>query len=560
MRDGRSVHPVSSYLYRDEFHYIAAGSLGGSLLMPDSPVGEWKWVVCGIGIHPAFGNYPAFFTSDEWNSLLQKPKPDIHTLDGHFIAVRWKSDCIEIFTDQCGLRELYFTKTDSAIIFSSQPYWISRIIGDRGIDFHAFGSRWLCINQLSHRSIFADMTRVASGGFVRIERRDLIIRTSAWTPPLNEYIPPETVIEKIKRYVLFPSRIQKRINLSLSGGLDSRVILSLLLSEPGVSFQAHSFGERDHPDVITALEICNDLQVPFEIFDGAIPDQNDCIRLLKEFAGFTQCTNPISTALNLRYYPKLSVENNIVIDGGFGEIWRREFLNSILIRGEKYIHEKDVGNLARLFTHKRADIFNEDTMREMRAGVLEDLENICIDLPDAVAFGNANWLDLLAIRMRLVNFYGPEQNRVDQYVNHFMPYAQPSLLSDVFRLPLRYRRNGYLLHRIIGQYQTKLSKYPLIKGGTTYPYRLSTFQSRIWTSIKRKSGKSYRSGTQVSLLHLLKEFVIDTLASEYFLSYPYYDHRNIRHKVDTFYSGDERYAGELDWWLSFELMRTGYRA
>jgi hypothetical protein len=173
MRDGQSVHPVSSYLYRDEFHYIAAGSLGGSLLMPDSPVGEWKWVVCGIGIHPAFGNYPAFLTSDEWNSLLQKPKPDIHTLDGHFIAVRWKSDCIEIFTDQCGLRELYFTKTDSAIIFSSQPYWISRIIGDRGIDFHAFGSRWLCINQLSHRSIFADMTRVASGGFVRIERRDL---------------------------------------------------------------------------------------------------------------------------------------------------------------------------------------------------------------------------------------------------------------------------------------------------------------------------------------------------------------------------------------------------
>jgi hypothetical protein len=59
--------------------------------MPDSPEGEWKWVVCGIGIHPAFGNYPAFLTSDEWNSLLQKPKPDIHTLDGHFIAVRWKT-------------------------------------------------------------------------------------------------------------------------------------------------------------------------------------------------------------------------------------------------------------------------------------------------------------------------------------------------------------------------------------------------------------------------------------------------------------------------------------
>jgi hypothetical protein len=64
------------------------------------------------------------------------------------------------------------------------------------------------------------------------------IRTGAWTPPLHENISPETVIEKIKRYVLFPSRVQKSINLSLSGGLDSRGILALLLSGPGVSFQS----------------------------------------------------------------------------------------------------------------------------------------------------------------------------------------------------------------------------------------------------------------------------------------------------------------------------------
>jgi hypothetical protein len=559
MRDEPNIHPPALYTNRDETLYIAAGSRSGSIQIPASTRGEWKWIVCGIGIKPDNDDYPAFLSSYQWDTLLQSPEPDLNSIDGHFVAVRWCKQCIEFFTDRCGLRDLYIAKKNGSFVFSTRPDWISQTTGTAEIDFRSFGSRWLCINQLSHRSIFTGMTRICSGGYAHIERGSISFKYRTWSPGEGDNIPFNTIGEKIRKYTVFPLRMRRELLLSLSGGLDSRSLLALLLSEPGPSLRVHTFGDRSHPDAILSGRISRDLKIPFELFDEPIPNQSECLHLLKEFAIYTQCTNAASTALQLRYYPGLAGSGEVIIDGGFGEIWRREFFHRIQRRRGKDIVNKDAASIAPFLALYRSDIFNSDTAREMQNGVEYDVADICADVPDAASVGTENWLDILAIRMRLVNFYGPEQNRVDQYATHFMPYAQPSLLSDLFRLQLRYRRDGFLFRSVIDRYKKELQRYPLVKGGTTYPYPLSTIQSRIWVSVKKKIGRAYRSPTSVALLRLLEEYIRDIVHSISFTTYPHYEHHRIRQMVDAFYKGNEHFADELDWWLGFELMRTGLR-
>jgi hypothetical protein len=253
----------------------------------------------------------------------------------------------------------------------------------------------------------------------------------------------------------------------------------------------------------------------------------------------------------------LTDQNKIIIDGGFGEIWRRAFANKLLLLGRKYLAQKDAKKISSYLEYFKADIFSDDALTEMQRGIVNQLEGLFQTLPDPSQIGLAEWIDLFSIRCRLTNYYAPEQARVDQFVVSFMPLVQKDILNLLFGLNDPDKINGKLFKQLIRQNSVQLTKQTLVKGNITYPFNSSSIGARLQSRIKSMIGLSYQSKQHISFLCSLKEFTGDLVQSSDVQNYEYYDRKKLDKIVNNFLSGKSDYNSEVDWFLSFELFRQG---
>jgi len=252
----------------------------------------------------------------------------------------------------------------------------------------------------------------------------------------------------------------------------------------------------------------------------------------------------------LDYYSRLHQEGCAVIDGGFGEVARRQFMNRLLRLGKGW------GPPAQVLPYigvQRAAVFNPDITASMKLGTMEDIayqrEMLSRDLDPE------NAVDIIGIRTRLPNFFGLEQNRLDEMAACLMPFAQPSVLRALFQVPLRLRRNGALFRRLIRERHPKLARYPLVKGTTTYPFYLSTMGALLYSRIKKKAGMVYQDDRPQQYLQTIKPFVLDLVHSGTVRTYAAYDTDRLTRIVLDYYGGQKSLAGPVDWWLAFEMWR-----
>ena len=362
-------------------------------------------------------------------------------------------------------------------------------------------------------------------------------------------------MKKIKKFTLFPLYNNRKISLGLSGGIDSRMLLKILSSQQNRNWGLHTFGDPNHPDALIAKDISKKLNLDLTILNNTLPPADECVQIIKNHFGQNTVHVPASEIMRLRWYIPLSKQNKIVVDGGFGEIARRQYLNRLLIQGRNTLIQKDAKEISKYLRHHRADIFNSDSNNKMERGYLHQINCFLENMPDINTFGMENWLDLLAIRFRLANWFGFAQACVDGLSLNYMPFAQKEFLNEVIKLPIKLRKNGRLWRKIINDSQPNLTQFPLVKGSISYPFRLSTMGAMVWTSTKKKLGMSYRDLESVVFVDHLREFIQDVVHSEDVQSYPHYDYAAIKEMVDKYFAGEKQLARKIDWWLAFEIWR-----
>jgi hypothetical protein len=191
----------------------------------------------------------------------------------------------------------------------------------------------------------------------------------------------------------------------------------------------------------------------------------------------------------------------------------------------------------------------------MHRGTLVRMASLLQEMPQINEIGVENFLDLLAVRTRVPNFGGPEQSRLDTQILNYMPFAQPSYLRSIFRLPIALRKNGRLFRSIIRDQNSALTRFPLVKLGTTFPFPLHTIPAYVLCKLKGRLGHRFADGSSHKILMHLREFIQDTAHSQTVRSFDAYDHDAIIRIVESYYAGDEGLSRSLDWWLSFELWR-----
>ena len=294
-----------------------------------------------------------------------------------------------------------------------------------------------------------------------------------------------------------------------------------------------------------------------ETFDDELPLKDRLIELIKSYAFQSIVTNSISSILNLRFYDRLAGQNKIIIDGGFGEIWRREFANRLLLLGRKAVLEKDSKRIYNLLKHHKADIFSDDALNEMEMGAIGQIDNLFAELPGTSKIVPTNWIDLFSIRSRLTNYYAPEQARIDQYVLSFMPLVQKDILKLLFGFNNADKKNGKLFKELIRQNSIQLTKHPLVKGSIVHPFNSSSLSARLHSRIKNLFSINYQSKQPDELFNSLKEFINDLIRSSVVRNCDLYDQRKVERIANDFSRNEMGFNFEMDWFLSFELFRQG---
>ncbi|KAF0151760.1 MAG: hypothetical protein FD143_1624 [Ignavibacteria bacterium] len=518
-----------------------------------------SFISVGVGIEHS-ENDVKFMNEERWQVIDNVEKA--RKLEGHFVKVRWNKDEIKVYTDILGLRDIFYaTPQKDYIIFSTRGDWLAKYL-QAEINFKEFGSRWLLFNQLSSNSILNGVERLSGGSSIRVNRNDMKVTINKydWLPNLeSDSLSSTEYSTKLEKLINIPFIQNQRVSLSFSGGMDSRLILSYLAGRRN-NWYTHTFGDYNHPDSVVANSIAKSLSIEHEQINLDMPTQEVFLTEFKDYLLLTNVNNAVSGYLQLRNYKKLICREEVIIDGGFGEIWRREFFNRLLLRGRKELLEKNIGGIIPYLIVHRADVFTGEIKNIFNTGCKEQLENIFINLPDANTIGMENWIDLFAIKTRLLNYYSSAQVHLDNWVFGYMPFIQKSLLENLFVLSVAERKNGKLFRYIIKRNNKMLSKFPLAKGQFTHPFFLNTIQSHIWNiAYKKLRLKTYNDTTAENLLNALSTYIQDTVSTKDVKECGCYDHSKLLRLSNNFAKGTASSFDlyELDWWFAFELFRQG---
>lgn len=561
----QQIHDNPIHVYKTTSLYLTTGGNKNTIFtskdLTHSNIESNDWVVSGVGLISENQNN-RIMSAEDWAKLLESDLFDPSKINGHFVVVKCRNDnSIKIYNDLIGFRTIYLFKQRNRIIFSTELTWIIKFVNNPEINIKVFGSRWLTFNQLSHECLINDIQKLAPGGKISIKNDRISVEHLNWIPEKIE----STRVSFANCLVpfLFPKSYSNLpITLGLSGGLDSRTLLSLYSARENNNDKKkfiHTFGEIQDPDVKVAKIICSYFDFNNKVFSDDCYWNINLLNSMKEYARDALLVEPVSGIIKNNYLHDSYFQNKIVIDGAGGEIARQQFLNRLRLKGKGNVLNKNlVGVLKNIFII-RSDIFSPDVMREMKNGCLKDIENLLITIPEASKIGFENFIDLMAIKYRFPNYYGPEQSRLDKTIVSFSPFVQHTVLQQIFSLSVNLKKNSVLFREIIRNWQPKLRQFPLVKDGVTYPYGMSTISASIYTKIKKRLLINNTSTPKNRFFDSLKEYINDLILSSELKHFALYDCKKINAIVEQYYTGKKSLQNQLDWFLTFELWRRAHR-
>lgn len=558
---------IPEYLYFIEFPFVniwAGGIKDTCKLIQLSKEGEQYYsIICGNGFKYSNDFYKLMDDEDWRNTLILNT--DSNIIEGSFIFLSYFRNQLRVTLDRIGTRFFYFAKYKDNIILSTRLDLISKFSGYNSLDYSSFSSLWLLQNQIGNRCLFKNIEKCFNPILIDLTNNNIFYENKSWKPQIREKIDKDAIINLLFKYCNLNLRGNKKLSLSLSGGLDSRFLLSLLISCKA-TFDTHTFGSIQSKDVLIAQKIAEKTGLEHHHYYESVGNENNkLIDNLRAFIRKTSVYMPISEFLHKRYYPLIQNENKVIIDAGFGEILRNGLYYKIALNWKKLINRKNFKFFLNQLKVHRANIFNDEFTISLYKLLVEEFEhyysvidNIFIELFSRKPRNKEDfrlWLDIFSIFTKHLNYCAIEQIRTDEEAINYTPFLQPTFLDYVFSLNYKGKNNGKLIREFINSSFKDLTNFPLVKNNHLYPFTFNTFLSKTYINIKNKINSGRFDCDKIEMIMQLSEFIKDTELSSNFKQFELYDFKKINKLINGFFLGDTSLSFQMDWFITFEIFR-----
>lgn len=507
------------------------------------------WIIDGVGLSDVGSKYKLLSQKDWENYFI---KPGSFSISGHFLKILWNESGFSITNDKLGLKTIYYFEVNEHIYFSTNLKILLKFLSNPEIDISVFGSKWLLFNPLNYNSFIKGIKKLPPYSELSILNGIIEVKTNEYVFDENKYS-TEQFMSELNNLINVEVPENYKISFGLSGGLDSRLLLALFYDSKR-EIDLHSFGFGYEADVKIASELANQLNLKHKILLSDLNDKT-LIESIPDYISNNELVEPASTYLRLYKLTDEYFGNKIMLDGANGEIYRRQFLIRLYYAGRSSISNKNVDNIFSALTFNRADIFKNEINQILFEGAKNDISERLENMPEVKTLGFENYLDLFNIKTRFVNYFGPEQMRLDSFITSLMPYVNDNILKNLFGISLEEKRNSKIYINYLRQVGDAFTSTPLVKGDITYPFGLSKIQAAIYTKLKSKLKSTNQKNPAVEFYNYQRNYVKNLLLDKSTLDYDLYDKSKIENIVNDFYSGDQGKVKDLDWLVSFELFR-----
>jgi len=210
--------------------------------------------------------------------LLEESHGSPDCLNGRFhgVLIDKIRGTATLFNDRFGIHRIYYHEANDAFLFAAEAKAILAVRPQlRRVNFQSLGEYVACGCALENRTVFEGVYVLPpASAWVfregRIERKSSYFRPAEWEDqdPLQPEEYNRAIRETFSRTLPRYFNGSERIGVSLTGGLDTRMIMAWHKSAPG-SLPCYSFGGtiRDCEDVRLAREVAQTCGQPHEVIE-----------------------------------------------------------------------------------------------------------------------------------------------------------------------------------------------------------------------------------------------------------------------------------------------------
>lgn len=464
--------------------------------------------------------------------------------NGHYVRLSYNQKNLIIQNDTLGLREVFFTKQRNNYIFSTRI----DLLPNKELNLHNFSSLWLTNFQLKNNSIFNNINRLGPGGKIHLFENELKVENSSFRHPASTKSFDQNQFGKtLASYSKIIHPEGKKTTLALSGGIDSRLMLSSLINSESI-FNCHTLLNDETKDIKISKQLTRILGLNHITIEREEINLSSLESCFNDYSMIPPVI-PISQLADFSYFGREYLRNTLMLDGGFGGIYRRQYLNKIYIRGAKRFSLNNEAELKTLFSAPKPEIFNPEIQNHLTDSLTSSIRDL-INLfePPKNKQGLAEILDTIAIYFMLPNIYGPGQTILDQFTTSIMPLAQSDSLTSGLEVNNKIRENSVFVKKVIHNQIPALTKVNLVNNNFEYPFKLNyklAMISRLLVSrIKQK-----QTLNRYNIYKNSKEQIFDIVNSSIFNNQDVLNKRKAKTEIELFFSGKSN-GGYIDWFFT----------
>ncbi len=552
------IHHYPQYLQESAYIYIAsAGPDLTTCCHLNYHEDNSGYIILGSPLWAIENGYH-FLTKNDWDHFSWEDD-DICRLEGHYALLRWHGNHFECWTDPIGLRDFLIVNTVWGYVITTRLDWASRMIDASSFNLEALSTHIIVGATLGEDMIINGIRRVYRGMKAEITAISCIIQQM----PCSEIKPSihtrdELNSDMMKR-VLLPFKENRRLSMALSGGLDSRTVLSYLLLPEAKHYRslwdAYTIGSAGESDLKIAKRISNEFHIKHKIIEPDLAPVSELWNYMKEnvlsmrMDMFPSITNRYQFMFDMaKYYDG-------IIDGGSG--WLLKYQVS---RKTGFKHRNDIitgnwDNIVPDLMRNDAFFFSNEAREQMTSKIHTRTIELMSRIESPNTLGFYNWLNQFFIDSHLPFKYSSHQIWVDNILQDYMPTMSHIFMKNILQIPTEQKIDNRLCYYFIRKNKEKLIHIPRVAYGLQLPCRTNTLYFATYAKIHHKLFPVQPQHSNMRLWNHLREPVLDQLNSNTVRQYERYDWMNLRNHVESFYQGKTENANWIDHWLRFDFWR-----